>query len=139
TPADATPRSATTARSTTKTQPRRRQQTPPPHNPKVSTETGQPQGQPQCAGSGRGRAGGGWRAWLLRLAPSADSGARSWRVRRVGRTGRIGRRVAEAGVAGELGWGREAADVADLCCDRVGEHPTDSGRSAQQRHVAVSD
>jgi hypothetical protein len=44
---------------------------------------------------------------------------------------------AEAAVAGELAWRREAADVADLGGDRVGEDPADPRHRQQQRHVAV--
>src|SRR5918995_2553509 len=44
---------------------------------------------------------------------------------------------AEAAVAGQLAWARKAADVAALGGDRVGEHPADPRRGAEQRHVAM--
>jgi hypothetical protein len=44
---------------------------------------------------------------------------------------------AEAGVADELSWRREAGDVADLGRDRVGEYPADPGYGQKQRHVVV--
>ena len=44
---------------------------------------------------------------------------------------------AEAGVAGQLARCREAADVAELGGDRVGEHPADPGHGAEQWHVAM--
>jgi hypothetical protein len=56
----------------------------------------------------------------------------------VGLSGLVDAR-AEAGVAGQLCRCGEAADVADLGCDRVGEHPADAGDGQEQRHVAVLD
>jgi hypothetical protein len=44
---------------------------------------------------------------------------------------------AEAAVAGELARAGEAADVAELGGDRVGEYPADPGDGAEQRDVAV--
>lgn len=44
---------------------------------------------------------------------------------------------AEPGVAGQFGRGGEAADVAELGGDRVGEDPADPGHAEQQWHVAV--
>ena len=73
----------------------------------------------------------------LRSAPSAGSGGRSWqRAAPVAFAGLVDAR-AQPGVADQFRRRREAADLADLGGDRVGEDPADAGRGHQQRHVAV--